>query len=58
VPRPTSCIFGGPDLQDLFVTSARIRLSSQRLSEAPLSGSLFRIRTESSGIAETPFEIS
>jgi len=58
VRRPTSCIFGGPDLQDLFVTSARIRLSSQRLSEAPLSGSLFRIRTESSGIAETPFEIS
>lgn len=58
VPRPTSCMFGGPDLQDLFVTSARIRLSSQRLSEAPLSGSLFRIRTTTSGIAETPFEMN
>lgn len=57
VPRPTSCMFGGPELSELFVTSARIRLSSQRLSEAPLSGSLFRIRTATAGIAETPFQL-
>lgn len=41
VPRPTSCTFGGPDLDRLFVTSARIRLSAKHLAEAPLSGSVF-----------------
>lgn len=41
VPRPTSCAFGGPGLETLFVTSARVRLSRARLAEAPLSGSLF-----------------
>ncbi|MFM0199570.1 SMP-30/gluconolactonase/LRE family protein [Paraburkholderia fungorum] len=41
VPRPTSCCFGGPNLETLYVTSASVRLSEQALAEAPLSGSLF-----------------
>lgn len=41
VPRPTSCCFGGPNLDILYVTSASVRLSEQALAEAPLSGSLF-----------------
>ena len=45
VPRPTSCMFGGPDLGTLFVTSARIRLSAAQLAESPLSGSVFAIDT-------------
>ncbi|MEO1225310.1 MAG: SMP-30/gluconolactonase/LRE family protein [Pseudomonadota bacterium] len=55
VPRPTSCIFGGPNLDILYVTSARIRLSSQQLREAPLSGSVFAINAGVSGLPETPF---
>lgn len=55
VPRPTSCIFGGPDLSTLYVTSARIRLSAQQLAEAPLSGSVFAIRAGVRGLPETPF---
>ncbi len=43
VPRPTSCTFGGPDMDRLFVTSARIRLSAKHLAEAPLSGSVFAL---------------
>jgi sugar lactone lactonase YvrE len=44
VSRPTSCAFGGADLDELYVTSAREGLSgAQRLTE-PLAGSLFRIR--------------
>ncbi len=41
VPRPTSCCFGGRDLDTLYVTSASVRLTEQTLVEAPLSGSLF-----------------
>jgi len=53
VPRPTSCAFGGPTLQTLFVTSARIRLSGTQLAEAPLSGSLFAVDAGVRGLPET-----
>jgi Gluconolactonase len=43
VPRPTSCIFGGPDMDTLFVTSARNGLKREELEEFPLSGSVFAI---------------
>jgi sugar lactone lactonase YvrE len=55
VPRPTSCIYGGPDFTTLYVTTARIRLSAQQLVEAPLSGSIFAIATGIRGIPETIF---
>ena len=55
VPRPTSCMFGGENLDILYVTSARIRLSAQRLSEAPLSGSIFAIDAGVQGMPEPPF---
>jgi sugar lactone lactonase YvrE/DNA-binding IclR family transcriptional regulator len=55
VPRPTSCVFGGPDLTTLFVTSARIRLSAQQLAEAPLSGSVFAVDAGVRGLPDTPF---
>jgi sugar lactone lactonase YvrE/DNA-binding IclR family transcriptional regulator len=55
VPRPTSVAFGGPDLATLFVTSARIRMSSQQLLQAPLSGSLFAIETGIRGVPEPVF---
>ena len=41
VPRVTSLCFGGPKLDTLYVTSARIGLRPEELSEAPLSGALF-----------------
>jgi sugar lactone lactonase YvrE/DNA-binding IclR family transcriptional regulator len=55
VPRPTSCVFGGADMQTLFVTSARIRLSAAQLTEAPLSGSVFSIDTGIKGLPEAIF---
>ena len=55
VPRPTSCVFGGPDMQTLFVTSARIRLSAAQLAEAPLSGSVFSIDTGIRGLPENVY---
>lgn len=50
VPRPTSCAFGGPELTELYVTSARFGLTDQQLAEAPLSGSLFTIKTDVPGL--------
>lgn len=41
VPRPTSCAFGGADLSQLFITSARTGLSPGQLADAPLAGALF-----------------
>lgn len=55
VPRPTSCAFGGPDLKTLYVTSARIRLSSSLLAEAPLSGSVFAIDAGIRGVPVATF---
>jgi len=56
VPRPTSCCFGGPSLDTLYVTSASLRLNPQALQAAPLSGSLFRLRIRGvRGLPETPF---
>ena len=55
VPRPTSCVFGGPDMSTLLVTSARIRLSAQQLAEAPMSGSVFAIDTGIKGLRSHSF---
>ena len=44
VTNPTSLAFGGPDLADLFVTSARHRLTPQQLARQPLAGSVLRLR--------------
>jgi sugar lactone lactonase YvrE len=56
VPRPTSCCFGGPNLDTLFVTSASVRLNEEALAAAPLSGALFAIRIPGvRGLPETTF---
>lgn len=49
LPRPTSCCFGGEDMKTLFITTSRIRLSSQQLLSSPLSGSVLYIETQSTG---------
>jgi sugar lactone lactonase YvrE len=38
----TSCAFGGPDLDQLYITSASYRLTAAELAGQPLAGSLFR----------------
>lgn len=55
VPRATSLCFGGADNDVLYITSARTRLPATTLAEAPLSGGLFAIKTEFSGLASSLF---
>ena len=55
VQNPTSCAFGGENLDELFITSANIGLNEQQRIEQPLAGDLFRVRTGIKGIAEAKF---
>lgn len=47
--RPTSCCFGGPDRDLLFITTARNGLTEQELATQPLAGSVFVARPEVTG---------
>jgi sugar lactone lactonase YvrE len=51
----TSCAFGGDDLSDLYVTSARVGLSEAQLKEQPDAGGLFRLPPGVRGLAAHPF---
>jgi sugar lactone lactonase YvrE len=51
-PWPTMPAFGGPDLKTCFVTSLRVGRDPGQLAAAPLSGALFRFRSEIAGVPE------
>ncbi len=52
VSRPTSCMFGGPDLRTLFVTTARYGLTPEQLEAEPHAGSLLAIPMPVAGLPE------
>lgn len=53
VPMPaanvTSCCFGGENLDELYITTARIGLDEKALSEQPSAGGLFKVQTKVKG---------
>ena len=51
----TSCAFGGADLGDLYITTARAGLSEDELRAQPLAGGLFVARPGVRGLPATPF---
>jgi sugar lactone lactonase YvrE len=55
VSQVTSCCFGGPDLGDLYVTTARKGLSPERLAAEPLAGGIFRCRPGAEGLPVRPY---
>jgi sugar lactone lactonase YvrE len=55
VQRPTSCCFGGPDLDQLFITSASRDLTAAQRTGQPLAGGLFMLRPGVRGLADLPF---
>lgn len=55
VQRPTSCAFGGPGLDRLYVTSARRGFDEDALAMQPCAGGLFLVDTAVRGVAETSF---
>ncbi len=50
VEKVTSCTFGGADLDELYVTSARIDLDEAALEQQPLAGAVFKIDPGVSGL--------
>ena len=55
LPQPTSCIFGGRDLDVLYITTSRQNMAPEQLERYPLSGSVFAVRPGVSGIPEPLF---
>lgn len=55
VSNVTSCAFGGHDLADLYVTSARNGLTEGQLRDEPHAGALFRLRPGVRGLPQHPF---
>ncbi|MDT0471179.1 SMP-30/gluconolactonase/LRE family protein [Streptomyces sp. DSM 41014] len=51
VPRPTACAFGGPDLTDLYITTAATGLAAP----PPLAGSLLVVPGAGHGAAQPAF---
>lgn len=50
VTHPTSVAFGGPQLTDLYITTARFALSESELRQQPDAGALFRCRPGATGM--------
>ncbi len=55
VSQVTSCAFGGADLADLYVTSARDSLTDAQLADQPTAGGLFRLQPGVAGLPSHPF---
>jgi len=57
VKNVTNCTFGGSKNDELFISTARKDMSAKELKKYPLSGSLFRVKTNMKGTKTTSFKI-
>ncbi|GLV59246.1 gluconolactonase [Dictyobacter sp. S3.2.2.5] len=55
VPHPTSCAFGGKDMNELYITTAWNELNAEQRRQSPQSGDLFYLQTDIKGVARRPF---
>ena len=55
VSRVTSCAFGGPELDTLFITTARWDMSEAELNENPQAGGLFKVKPGFKGLPDARF---
>jgi xylono-1,5-lactonase len=55
VTRPTSCTFGGPELDRLYISSASIGLDADARQMQPNAGGLFMLMPGVRGLADVPF---
>jgi sugar lactone lactonase YvrE len=53
---PTMVAFGGPELRTLYITSARAGRPADEIARLPLSGALFALEVEVSGLPAVPFD--
>lgn len=55
VGQVSSCVFGGPTLDELFITSAWNDLSEEERAAQPLAGGLFRAAVGIRGVHRGSF---
>ncbi|RPI34418.1 MAG: SMP-30/gluconolactonase/LRE family protein [Chloroflexota bacterium] len=55
VDKPTSCAFGGPGLDELYITSAHRYRDTDQRSAQTLAGDLFRVKAGVRGTPVQPF---
>jgi sugar lactone lactonase YvrE len=55
VARPTSCAFGGLDLDQLYITSASVGLDQAARGMQPNAGGLFMVTPGVRGLDDAPF---
>ena len=58
VSQPTSCAFGGANLDELFITSAWQGLSARQRAQEPHAGGIFRVRPGVCGRPAAEFQMS
>ncbi|MBX6321784.1 MAG: SMP-30/gluconolactonase/LRE family protein [Rhodospirillaceae bacterium] len=56
VQKPTSCMFGGPDLSTLYVTTAIWDLEGEALAKQPWAGGLLAVDVGVKGLPEPRFK--
>lgn len=52
----TSCTFGGEQLDELYITTARVGLSDEELEKQPHAGGLFRVKLDIKGAPSYQFK--
>ncbi len=53
--RVTSCAFGGENLDELYITTARTRMTATQLAEQPHAGGVFRVHPGVRGVEAFEF---
>ncbi len=53
--NPTSCVFGGPNLNELFITTARVGMDAAAMKKYPQAGGVFRMQTNVTGMPTYEF---
>ncbi len=55
-PQPTCVAFGGPNLDQLYVSTARVGLDRQTLRAAPCAGDVFVYQLDVAGLPESRYQ--
>ncbi|NIK78700.1 sugar lactone lactonase YvrE [Paenibacillus castaneae] len=48
--KVSACAFGGPNLDELYITTARENMSAEQLENEPIAGGLFCVKTAVKGV--------
>ena len=57
-PQVTSCCFGGPNLDQLFVTTVRQDMDPAAIKAEPLAGGLFQAEVDVNSLPAHAFQVA